>query len=69
MSTNLLRVFVSIEQRKRVTSGDAICNACRSKYCRWKKLMMGDFDQFDTSDTDYLESGDEVNENDDMVVV
>ncbi|CAF5006283.1 unnamed protein product, partial [Rotaria magnacalcarata] len=29
---------------------------------------MGDFDQFDTNDPDYLEPDDEVDENNDMVI-
>ncbi|CAF3198980.1 unnamed protein product [Rotaria sp. Silwood2] len=69
LSTNLIRVFVSVEQRKRVTSSNAICDGCRSKYYRWKQLTMGDFDQFDTNDPDYLEPDDEVDENDDMVIL
>ncbi|CAF1683125.1 unnamed protein product [Rotaria magnacalcarata] len=68
LNTNLRRVFVSIEQCKRVTSSNAICDGCRSKYYRWKKLTMGDFDQFDTNDPDYLEPDDEVDENNDMVI-
>ncbi|CAF3548310.1 unnamed protein product [Rotaria socialis] len=68
LNTNFLRVFVSIEQCKRVTSSNAICDGCRSKYYRWKKLTMGDFDQFDTNDPDYLEPDDEVDENNDMVI-
>ncbi|CAF2952147.1 unnamed protein product [Rotaria sp. Silwood2] len=69
LSTNLPRIFVSIEQRKRVTATDAICESCRLKYIRWKKLTMGDFDQFNTIDQDDSEPDDEVNENVDMVIL
>ena len=69
LSTNLLKIFVSIEQRKRVTAMDAICDACRLKYVEWRKLTMGDFDEFDTIVQRYSESGDEVDGNDDMVTL
>ncbi len=68
LSTNLIRIFVSIDQRKRVTVSDAICNSCRSEYNRWKKLTMGDFDQFDTIDSDNSEPDNEVDDKDDMVI-
>jgi len=60
---------VSIEQRKRVTAMDAICDACRLKYVEWRKLTMDDFDQFDTIDQSYSEPDDEVDRNDDMVIL
>ena len=69
LSTVLLRIFVSIEQRKRVTATDAICESCRLKYIRWKKLTMGDFDQLNTTDSDDSEPDDEVNENVNMVML
>ncbi len=69
LHTNLLRIFVSIEQRKRVTADDAICNSCRSKYYQWKNLTKGDFDHFDAIDSNYSESDDgDVDENEDMVI-
>ena len=52
LSTILLRISVSIEQRKRGTVTDAICQSCRLKYIPWKKLTIGDFDQFNTVDQD-----------------
>ena len=69
LCTNLLRIFVSIEQRKRVKADNAICDSCRLKYIEWKKLMMGHFDHFDNSDQDSSESDDEVNRDDDMVIL
>ena len=69
LSTNLLRMFVSIEQHKRVTAIDAICDSCRSKYYRWKQLTMGDFDQFDTIDSDHAQSDNEVYGKDVMVIL
>ncbi|CAF1482695.1 unnamed protein product [Rotaria sp. Silwood1] len=68
LSTNLLRIFVSIEQRKRVTATDAICYSCRWRYIQWKKLTMGDFDHFNTIDQDDSEPDDEINGNDDTVM-
>ncbi len=69
LSKNLLRIFVSIEQRKRVTASDAICDGCRSNYIQWKKLVMGNFDHLDTSDEDYSELDYEVNGYDNMVIL
>ena len=60
---------MSIEQRKRVNATDAICDSCRLKYIEWKKLTIGDFDQFDTIDPNYSESDDEVDGNNDMVIL
>ncbi len=60
---------MSIEQRKRVTASDAICNGCRSNYIRWKKLVMGDFDYLDTSDEDYSELDNEANGHENMVIL
>ena len=65
----LLRIFVSIEQLKRVTATDAICNSCRLKYIRWKKLTMGDFNELNTTDSDDSELDDEVSENVDIVML
>ncbi len=69
LSTNLLKLFVSIDQRKRVTAMDAICDACRLKYVEWRKLTMGDFDEFDTIDQSYSESDFEVDANNSLVIL
>ena len=69
LSTNRLRLFVSIEHRKRVTSADAICDACRLKYVDWRKITMGDFDQLDDNIGVYSQSDVEFNENDDVVIL
>lgn len=67
LSTNLIRIFVSIDQRKRVTVSDAICDSCRLEYNRWKKLTMGDFDQFDTIDSDNSVPDIEVDDKDETI--
>ncbi len=69
LCTNLPKLFVSIEQRKRVTAMDAICDACRLKYVEWRKLTTGDFDEFDTIDQSYSESDLEVDGNISMVIL
>ena len=60
LSTNLLRIFGSIEQCKRVAANDAICDSCRSRYNRWKQLSMVDFVQSDAIDFNYAQVDDEV---------
>ena len=69
LSTNLLRVFVSIEQRKRVTASDVICDSCRSRYNRWKQMTMGDFNQLDIIDSNYVQFDAEVHEKNDIVIL
>jgi hypothetical protein len=48
---------------------DAICDACRLKYVEWRKLTMGDFDEFDTIDQSYSESDFEVDANNSLVIL
>ena len=69
VSTNLLRVFVVIEQRKRVTASDVICDSCRSRYNRWNQMTMGDFDQLDIIDSNYVQFDDEVYEKNDIIIL
>ena len=66
LSSNLLKIFVSIEYRKRVRTSDAICDSCRWKYVEWKKAMMGDFDDLEVEDGNF-EINEERDETDGMV--
>ena len=69
LSTNLLRILLSIEQCKRVAANATICISCRSRYDRWKQLTMDDFDQLDTIDSSYVQVDDEAYGKNDIVVL
>ena len=48
--TTMLKFYLSMETKKRVSLDACICSACRLKFLKWKTQMNGDFDHIDQLD-------------------